>query len=138
MGAYVQEERRLDRRIAGLADQCYGVVDVDQLRALGATRRQIGDRIDSDFEAAFLDLCDRHEIPRPHMNTMLHGYLVDAIWPGRKLVVELDGWRFHGTRAAFERDKERDAELHAHGLTTLRFTYRQVTTRARWLATKLA
>jgi very-short-patch-repair endonuclease len=63
---------------------------------------------------------------------------VDAYWPARKLVVELDSWEFHSTRAAFERDRERDAELHLHGVTTLRFTYAQVTKRRRWVAQRLA
>jgi len=91
----------------------------------------------SDLEAAFSALCDRHDIPRPAMNTQFHGYEVDCVWRDHDLVVELDSYRFHSSRAAFERDKERDAELHSLGVATLRFTYRQVTTRERWVATKL-
>ena len=92
----------------------------------------------SDFEAAFLDLCERYGLPRPIMNEKLYGYEVDAQWPEHGLVVELDSWRHHGTRAAFERDRARDADLHARGIETLRFTYRQVTTRRRWVASRLA
>jgi very-short-patch-repair endonuclease len=91
----------------------------------------------SDFEAAFNELCDRYGLPRPAMNTQFHGYEVDCVWLDHNLVVELDSYRFHRSRAAFERDRERDAELHALGVATLRFTYRQVTTRHRWVATKL-
>jgi hypothetical protein len=46
-------------------------------------------------------------------------------------------WRHHGTRAAFERDKGRDAELHGRQITALRFTSRQVTRRHRWVAARL-
>jgi uncharacterized protein DUF559 len=92
----------------------------------------------SEFEAAFNVLCDRHGIPRPAMNTVFHGFEVDCVWPEHNLVVELDSWRFHRSRAAFERDRERSAELHARGVTTLRFTYRQVTTRQHWVASRLA
>jgi very-short-patch-repair endonuclease len=92
----------------------------------------------SDFEAALVALCDDYAIPRPLTNTEVHGYEVDAYWPGRNLVVELDSWEFHGTRGAFERDRERDADLHAYGITTLRFTYAQVTTRRHWVAQRLA
>jgi very-short-patch-repair endonuclease len=92
----------------------------------------------SEFEAAFNVLCDRHGIPRPVMNTEFHGFEVDCVWPEHHLVVELDSWRFHRSRAAFERDRERSAELHARGVTTLRFTYRQVTTRPSWVASRLA
>jgi Protein of unknown function (DUF559) len=92
----------------------------------------------SEFEAAFNVLCDRHGIPRPVMNAQFHGYEVDCVWPEHNLVVELDSWRFHRSRAAFERDRERSAELHARGVATLRFTYRQVTTRPSWVASRLA
>jgi very-short-patch-repair endonuclease len=92
----------------------------------------------SDFEAALVALCDDYGIPRPQTNVQVHGYEVDAYWPDRKLAVELDSWEFHGTRHAFEGDRERDADLHAHGVATLRFTYDQVTTRRRWVARRLA
>src|ERR1700754_3877636 len=92
----------------------------------------------SELEAALVALCDAYAIPRPRTKTVVHGYEVDAYWPDRRLAVELDRWKHHGTRHAFERDRERDAELHAHGVATLRFTYAQVTTRQAWVARRLA
>ena len=92
----------------------------------------------SEFEAALVALCDAYGIPRPATGAIVHGYEVDAYWPARKLAVELDSWEFHGTREAFRRDRERDAELHALGIATLRFTYDQVTQRQGWVAQKLA
>jgi very-short-patch-repair endonuclease len=83
----------------------------------------------SDFEAVFLDLCDRHELPRPRTNHRVGPYEVDAVWPDRRLVVECDGFGHHGTRHAFERDRERDAVLRALGYQVQRFTYRQLTRR---------
>jgi len=62
---------------------------------------------------------------------------MDAYWPEQRLVVELDSWRHHGTRAAFERDRERDADLQARGIATVRFTFEQVMRRERWTAAKL-
>jgi very-short-patch-repair endonuclease len=41
--------------------------------------------------------------------------------------VETDGYRFHSTRAAFERDRLRDAELAARGFRVIRVTWRQLT-----------
>ncbi len=35
------------------------------------------------------------------------------------LVVEVDGFAYHRTRAAFERDRRRDPELQAHGLRVM-------------------
>jgi very-short-patch-repair endonuclease len=52
---------------------------------------------------------------------------VDLLWPERQLVVELDGFAFHVSPIAFERDPRRDADLQARGFRVLRFTWRQVT-----------
>jgi very-short-patch-repair endonuclease len=80
----------------------------------------------SHFERAFLALLDRHGLPRPEVNTTVHGYEVDMLWRRERLVVELDG-RQH--LLAFERDRERDAHLLAHGLSTVRVTWLRLTTR---------
>jgi very-short-patch-repair endonuclease len=40
--------------------------------------------------------------------------------------VETDGWEHHGTRAAFEADRSRDAELTMAGYRLVRFTYAQL------------
>jgi hypothetical protein len=42
------------------------------------------------------------------------------------LIVEVDGYAFHSNRAAFERDRRRDAELGALGYRVLRVTWRQI------------
>jgi very-short-patch-repair endonuclease len=51
---------------------------------------------------------------------------VDFLWPAQRLVVEVDGFRFHSSRATFERDRERDAVLAASGYTVVRVTWRQL------------
>ena len=40
--------------------------------------------------------------------------------------METDGHRHHGTRAAFERDRERDALLTAGGWRVVRITHRRL------------
>lgn len=45
---------------------------------------------------------------------------------GDRLVVEVDGYAFHGDRASFERDRMRDARLVRLGLLVLRVSYRQL------------
>ena len=47
-------------------------------------------------------------------------------WPDQRLVVELDGHDSHRTRAAFERDRERDTTLQLAGYRVLRITHRRV------------
>ena len=51
-----------------------------------------------------------------------HPHEVDFFFPAHRLVVETDGWRDHGTRIAFERDRAKDAALVAAGYIVLRFT----------------
>jgi hypothetical protein len=80
----------------------------------------------SPLEDAFLELCDAHGIPRPLVNTFVEGFEVDFCWPEHRLIVETDGYRHHGTRAAFERDRARDARLTACGWRVMRFTESQV------------
>ena len=79
-------------------------------------------RTRSEFERAFLALCRTRHLPPPTLNTLIEGYEVDAVWPERKLIVELDGYAYHRTRAAFERDRRRDAALLRAGYRTLRVT----------------
>jgi len=45
---------------------------------------------------------------------------------GDRLVLEVDGFEFHGTRDAFERDRERDRRLVALGYVVIRVTMNQV------------
>ncbi|MGZ8665524.1 MAG: DUF559 domain-containing protein [Solirubrobacterales bacterium] len=80
----------------------------------------------SGLEDAFLDLCRRAGLPLPDVNASIAGHEVDAVWRAHGLVVELDGYEYHRTAAAFERDRIRDAQLQVAGYDVLRFTYRRV------------
>ena len=80
----------------------------------------------SELEVVFLALCDAHGIPRPLVNRIVEDKEVDFHWPEQRLVVETDGRGTHLTRAAFERDRARDARLVALGYRVLRFTELQV------------
>jgi very-short-patch-repair endonuclease len=42
-------------------------------------------------------------------------------------VVEFDGWAYHSSRAAFERDRRRDADLQLAGQRVLRVTHQMLT-----------
>jgi very-short-patch-repair endonuclease len=74
----------------------------------------------------FIRLCRRRRIPIPEVNKRIDGHEVDFLWRDHLLVVETDGFRHHGHRAAFEADRARDARLQSRGFRVLRFTYRQV------------
>lgn len=66
------------------------------------------------------------------------GLDVDFLFAERRLVVETDGWRYHGHRGAFERDRRRDAALTRAGYRTLRFTHDQVAQEPRTVAATVA
>jgi hypothetical protein len=49
-------------------------------------------------------------------------YRTDFLWRGQRLVIETDRYRFHSSRAEFERDRRRDQLLKLAGYEVLRFT----------------
>jgi Transcriptional regulator, AbiEi antitoxin/Protein of unknown function (DUF559) len=105
------------------------IVDADHpgaKRLAAATAHALTTTTRSPLEDAFLELCDRHGLPRPLVNTWIEGFEVDFAWPDARLIVETDGHGTHGTRAAFERDRARDAQLTALGWRVVRFTERLV------------
>ncbi len=71
-------------------------------------------------------------------NVRLHGWEVDTYWPDAGLVVEVDGFDFHSGRAAFERDRRKQAELQDHGLEVMRFTWLQIIEQPLWVAARIA
>ena len=73
-------------------------------------------------EDRFVALTERYGLPEPRINTIVHGYEVDAYFPEHGLAVEIDSYEFHGGSDQFERDRERDATLLTHGITTIRIT----------------
>lgn len=78
-------------------------------------------------ERLLVSLCQSHELPIPQVNIRVHGWLVDAVWLGQKVVVEIDGPQGHRTPAQLYADHQRDLELRAAGYIVLRYTERQLT-----------
>jgi very-short-patch-repair endonuclease len=80
----------------------------------------------SELERMFLRLCRRHHLPAPEVNARVGPFEIDFLWRDLSLIVETDGFRYHGGRAAFELDRARDARLQALGYRVVRLTYRQL------------
>jgi hypothetical protein len=80
----------------------------------------------SEFEDRFLELARDHGLPTPLINVYVCGFQVDVYFPVQRVIVELDGWNFHQTRRAFERDRERDAVTLAAGIVTVRITWERL------------
>jgi very-short-patch-repair endonuclease len=99
----------------------------------GAGRLKAVTRIDggpaftrSEAERRLLKLVRAAGLPVPQTNVKLHGYEIDALWREERLVLEVDGYRFHSDRSAFERDRARDATLIAAGYRVIRITWWQL------------
>jgi predicted transcriptional regulator of viral defense system len=80
----------------------------------------------SELERRFLRLCRDGGLPPPAVNVPVASLEVDFLWPEARLVIELDGYAFHGDRASFERDRRRDAILQLAGYRVLRVTHRRL------------
>lgn len=80
----------------------------------------------SPLEDRVLALCRDYDLPIPETNTEVLGREVDAFWPEQRLMVEADGFAYHGHRAAFERDRARDAAMQVAGYRVIRLTYRRL------------
>lgn len=80
----------------------------------------------SDLEVDFLALCRRAKLPLPEVNVLVHGHLVDFLWPAERVIVETDGFSFHRDPASFEHDHESTIVLTAGGYTVHRATYKML------------
>ena len=92
----------------------------------------------SELEDAFLALCADAGLPAPAANLTIDGMEIDFVWRSHRLAVEVDSWRYHGTRAAFGRDRRRSARLQLAGWGLLRFTDADIVGDPEYVATTLA
>ena len=110
---------------------------IPERRALLALVRSLDRGIDSYLEhLAATRVFNLAEFARlAHQQSIRAGsrrYVLDLYDAETKVAVELDGRRFHGDDSARRRDLERDAELAALGITTIRLTFEDVHQRPGW------
>jgi hypothetical protein len=80
----------------------------------------------SRLESAFIAVLRRARLPLPETNRLTDGRYVDCRWPEQRLTVELDSYKAHGTRHAWERDIDRERQARARGDEFRRYTWRDV------------
>jgi very-short-patch-repair endonuclease len=80
----------------------------------------------SELERRFLELLCMQALPLPETNKRANGRRVDCCWPDHRLTVELDSYRYHHSRHAWEQDRRREREAHARGDDFRRYTYGDV------------
>jgi very-short-patch-repair endonuclease/predicted transcriptional regulator of viral defense system len=122
------------RAVQSALDRSHGRRGARALRALVAEYRDEPPPTRSELERDFLDLCRDAGLPRPAVNARVGEYEVDMLWRSERLVVEIDGRGFHQARAAFERDRRRDAQLQVDRYRVVRITYRRLTREPRAVA----
>ena len=135
--ADVLDDASLDRAVneARLQRQ----LDLDDLATLltrspGRATKRLRPHVDratqptrSHFEDVFLRFVERHQLPRPEVNQRVAGYEVDMLWRDQRVIVELDGWSYHGAKAQFDHDRDKDAALLAAGFPVVRLTWERLT-----------
>ena len=80
----------------------------------------------SRLEDRFLELLAEDQLPLPKTNRPAGGHRVDCRWDDPPLTVELDGYRYHSSRHAWEQDRRREREARARGDEFRRYTYGDV------------
>lgn len=97
-----------------------------QMRAF--LREEAGPAITrSRAERRFRKLLRDARLPQPKVNVRRTGYEADFLWEAEKVVLEVDGWEFHGHRRAFENDRKKDMILSDAGYHVIRITWRHFT-----------
>lgn len=100
------------------------------MAVLGALLAPEPARVRSEAEARFLTLCRRAGIAAPAVNRRIEAagrtFEADFAWPARRIVVEIDGYGFHGGRSRANGDRDREQLLAIAGWRVHRFTADQV------------
>jgi predicted transcriptional regulator of viral defense system len=119
----------------------------DGRRGVAALRAVLDEYTDpaitrSELEELVLAMCSQFGIRKPLANQWiaLKGgtFMVDFVWQQERFVLEADGRHVHGSRRAFEHDRERDQRLMLAGYRVMRCTWRQVINEPTELAARIA
>jgi hypothetical protein len=92
----------------------------------------------STLERRFLKLLHEAGLPLPITNRPAGGRRVDCRWPDHGLTVELDSYRYHNSRHAWELDRRREREARARGDEFRRYTYGDVFDSPRLMLSELS
>lgn len=114
----------LMRRHPGAA----GISKLREVLALGRTARTL-----SDLEDLLVGLIRRARLPFPELNACIDlsdgPIYVDALWREQRLVVEVDGSKFHRTTRRRREDRGRDRALAGLGFRVCRFNERELSSK---------
>jgi very-short-patch-repair endonuclease len=80
----------------------------------------------SECEERFLELVRKADLPSPEVNARVGRFEVDFCWRRGRVIVEIDGYTFHSSQAALERDHRRDTVLQQMGFLVIRILGREL------------
>jgi very-short-patch-repair endonuclease len=124
-------ERRaayIGRELNDLCERTPNRKGIRSLRAVVADMTGPAPWLQSELEEFFRELIRASDLPDYEANVTVEGELVDVLWRKERVIVELDGFTFHKSRARFEADRRRDAKLQVAGYRVLRITHERLTT----------
>lgn len=91
----------------------------------------------SKLEDSFIARVRDAGLPLPETNTRVDGRRVDCRWPEQRLTIELDSYRYHHSRHAWEQDRQREREARGRGDEFRRYTWTDVAEHPRPMLTDL-
>jgi hypothetical protein len=118
------ESGGLEEALVALVERYPGRAGTPHLRFLLEQDALVFTR--SHAEEVFLAIIQRGGLPPPETNVRVLRFEVDCLFRAARLVVEIDGFRYHGSPAALDRDRTRDQTLNLAGYDVLRFTWKQL------------
>ena len=92
----------------------------------------------SEAEVRFLELVRGTGISEPRTNARVAGLEVDFLWRRERVIVEVDGYQYHGNRHRYQGDRTRDQRLAAEGYQVIRITWQDITDRGPAVLVSLA
>lgn len=149
--AAISGSRELEQAVARA--ERLGLVDDDALNRLVArSRGRRGARLlravvqrdggalllRSEAESRLLEIIRSAGLPAPEVNVIVGGFELDFLFRKYGIAVEVDGFAYHRSRTRFEGDRDRDAELFALGIRTMRVTWDQLVNRRDVVLARLA
>lgn len=107
----------------------------DQARQLGSVSERVKApcvQLKSLDPQAILTAALRHRLGPDAVLSEVEGlipgrrYRADIVIPSARLVIEFDGFQYHRSKSAFQKDRERQNAFVRHGWRVLRFFNKQV------------
>ena len=94
-------------------------------------------RLEASSRTARWRCSENRASPKPQINVHVAGIEIDFLFSFARLIVEVDGARYHDTPFARRNDAYKQARLEAAGYQVIRLTWDQVTRRPEQTAARI-